>query len=110
MRSGRLRHRVQFDELVETQNATTGLIEKTWQKKAVLWCSVEPLSGKELIAAQGNRSEITGKMLMRHNPEITHEMRAVFRGVYYNIHAVIPDHKSGLEYQNAMTSEGVNDG
>ena len=110
MRSGRLRHRVQFDELVESQNETTGLIEKTWRKKAVLWCSGEPLSGRELIAAQGNHSEITGKMLMRYNPEITHEMRAVFRGKYYNIHAVIVDNKSGIEYQNVMTSEGVNDG
>lgn len=111
MRAGDLRHRVQFQKLVpgvdpETQEPIAG----EWVDVAKVYASIEPLSGREFIAAQAVQSEVVGRIVIRRRTDIKAQMRGVFRGRIYNIQGVLPDPKSGLDYLALPYSEGVNDG
>lgn len=45
--------------------------------------------------------------MIRYRDDVDASMRAVYRGKYYNILAVLPDAESGREHLTLMTSEGV---
>lgn len=108
--AGRLRHRVQLQSQVHTQNPTTGEITTSWQTQATVWAAVEPLSAREFIAAQSTQSEVTARITIRYLPGINAAWRVVHRGQVYNIHGVLVDKVSGLEYLTLPVSVGVNDG
>lgn len=111
MRAGDLRHRIQFQKLTpgidpETQEPTPGV----WVDVAKVWAAIEPLSGREFIAAQAVQSEVVGRIVIRRRTDIKAQMRGLYRGQVYNIHGILPDPKSGLDYLTLPYSEGVNDG
>lgn len=111
MRSGLLRHKVTFEELVIDRDSD-GAVEEVWIDAFGFKISAEimPLSGRELIAAQATQSKVTGRMKVRYREGFKPSMRVFYRGAYYNIEAVIPDIKSGKEYLTLLTSMGVNEG
>lgn len=111
MKAGRLRHRVNFQELVVEQDAD-GASEEVWKNifPRLIAAEISPLSGKEFIAAQATQSEVTGRIKVRYRPEYRASMRAVHRTTIYNIVAVLPDPDSGVEYLTLLTSTGVNNG
>lgn len=111
MRAGDLRHRILFQRLEpgvdpETQEPVPG----AWVDVVTLYAAIEPLSARDFIAAQAVQSEVVGRIVIRRRTDITAAMRGVYRGRIYNIHGVLPDPKSGLEYLTLPYSEGVNDG
>lgn len=110
MRAGTLRHRVTIQHRSQTQNPNTGEITPGWEDVATVWASVEPLSAREFIAAQGQQSEVTARIKIRYREGITAAMRVLHRGNVYNIEGVLPDAKSGRHYLTLPVSEGVNDG
>lgn len=65
------------------------------------------MSGREFVAAASEQSEVRGRIVLRYRGEIDAKMRIVYRGLYYNILAVLPDPVSGIEYVTCMTGEGV---
>ena len=105
-----LRHPVELQAKQQTQDATTGEMVTSWAKVATLWAAVEPLSAREFIAAQAGQSQITARIVIRYRANVDATMRIVYRGKIYNIHGVLPDMDSGLEYLTLPVSEGVNDG
>lgn len=110
MRAGKLRHRVKIQQPGVTQDPDTGEMVNGWSDFAIVWASVEPLSVREFIASEAGQSEITARITIRYREGITAEMRALHRGKVYNIHGVLADPKSGLEYLTLPVSAGVNDG
>ena len=110
MRTGKLRHRITLQRPGLSQDPLTGEMVPGWQDVATVWGSVEPLSAREFIAAQAGQSEIGARMLIRYRAGVDATMRARHRGKVYNIHGVLADPKSGLEYLTLPVSEGVNDG
>lgn len=108
--AGRLRHRVELQAPVHTQNPTTGEVVTTWTKKADVWAAVEPLSAREFIQSATTQSQITTRITIRYRQEIDATWRIVYRGKYYNIHGVLADKDSGIEYITLPCSEGVSDG
>lgn len=110
MRIGKLRHRVTLQKLGRTRNPVTGGWTEDWVDVDPVWASIEPLSAREFIAAQASQSEVTARIVIRHRPDVTAAMRILYRGKVYNIHGVLADAKSGLEYLTMPVSEGVNDG
>jgi SPP1 family predicted phage head-tail adaptor len=112
MRAGKLRHRITFEALVLGQDPDTGEEVEAW---APIWekvpASVEPLSARDLIAAQSGQSEATGRMVIRYRPGVLPTMRIIHRGDVYNIQGpALPDPVSGLEYLTILVAKGVNDG
>lgn len=97
MRAGTLRHRVAIEQLVAnspTQNAG-GEMDETWTNVATVWAAVEPLKGREFLAAQQVNSEVTGTIRIRHRAGVTPKMRCVFGTRNYDVLAVVnPDERS----------------
>ena len=50
-----------------------------------LWAKVTPLSARDLIAAQGNQSQVVARLKIRHRTDIDSSMRVIFKGVKYAI-------------------------
>ena len=105
--SGKLRHKVQLQEQQITQDPVTGEMVTTWQTVADPWAEIVPMSGREFMAAGAEQSEVRGRIVIRYREDVDSSMRVVYRGKYYNIHAVLPDAESGLEHLTLMTGEGV---
>lgn len=112
MRAGKLRHRITFEAPGLTQDPATGEELSGW---VPVWekvpASVEPLSARDLIAAQAGQSEASGRMVIRYRAGVLPTMRILHRGDVYNIQGQpMPDPDSGLEYLTILVAKGVNDG
>lgn len=120
MSSGRLRHRVRLEELtpdIDTsddviQDPLMGEVQRSWKTVGTYWASIEPLSTREFIQSQAVQSQVTGRIVMRKPARIDAAMRLVHMvngvaGTIYNIHGILPDKESGLEYITCPVSTGV---
>lgn len=111
--SGKLRHRVTIQRPAYSQDPVTGEQTQSWSDVATVWASIEPLSAKEFIAAQSEQSQISCRIMIR-NREIFTNWRIVHtvngESNYYNIHGVLRDRNSGLEYLTMPCSLGITDG
>lgn len=110
--SGTLRHRIEIQEYrYISQDPVTGAEIRQWQRFHECWASVEPLSVRELVAAQANQSKVTMRVKIRYVDGIDAGMRIVrkVRGVeqILNIEGVQPDPDSGLEWLTLPCSAGV---
>lgn len=112
MKSGDLRQRIAFQRPGLLQDPASGEMVPGWQ---TVWenvpASVEPLSARDLIAAQAAQSQASGRILIRYRPGVLATMRIVHRGEVYEIQGQpMPDPVSGLEYLTILVAKGVNDG
>jgi SPP1 family predicted phage head-tail adaptor len=134
MKIGPFRHRVLLEELVvdiadgivpasssETDSDSDGATDidpsadgvrtESWSDAfGYLSAAIEPLSGRDLIAAQAVQSEVTTRIRLRHRPGILSSMRVRHRETIYNIKAVIPDATSGVHWVTLLCGSGVNEG
>jgi SPP1 family predicted phage head-tail adaptor len=107
------RHWLTFESLVEemdSDGARTDVWAPAFDVSPTMPAEVEPLSGRELIAANAVQSRVTHRIRIRYREGITAEMRAVERETVYNIEAVIPDQDSGLRRLTLLASTGTNEG
>ena len=112
MQTGKLRHYVTF-QTPTVEIDSNGAATETWTDSfdgQQISAAIEPLSGRELIAAQQVHSRVTTRITVRYRPGMLPEMRVVHRGVYYNIEAVIPDDLSGFRHCTLLCYSGTNDG
>lgn len=112
MRAGKLRHRITFQVPGLVQDPVTGEMLTGW---VPVWekvpASVNPLSARDLIAAQAGQSEASGRMVIRYRAGVLPTMRIIHRGDVYNIQGQpMPDPDSGLEYLTILVAKGLNDG
>lgn len=112
MRAGKLRQRITFQAPGLVQDPATGEILPGWVS---VWesvpASVQPLSARDLIAAQAGQSEASGRMVIRYRAGVLPTMRILHRGDVYNIQGPpLPDPDSGLEYLTILVAKGLNDG
>ncbi|KPC32529.1 Head-tail adaptor [Pseudomonas syringae pv. cilantro] len=112
MNAGKLRHRIAFQSLGAGQNPVTGEETTGW---ITIWdkvpASVEPLSSRDLIAAQAAQSDASARIVIRYRAGVLPTMRILFRGEVYSIKGQpLPDTVSGLEYLTILVSKGVLNG
>lgn len=112
MKAGVLRHPIEIQQFTEVRDPVTGEFgEPDWQAFANTWASVEPLSAKDLIAAQAAQSEATARIVIRYRTGILPTMRIIHRSQIYSIEGPpLEDDKSGQEYLTILVSKGVKDG
>lgn len=113
MNPGALRHWVMFQALAEPQlDSDDGLVTETWEDAYGVRFPVEiqPLSGRELVAAQAVQSKVSTRIRSRSITGLEAAMRVVHGSTVYNIEAVVPDPLSGREWVTLLCSSGVNDG
>ena len=101
--AGMLRHRVAFDRQDNEQDQTTGAITTSWTEIAPsVPASVEPLSGREYIAAAQTGSTVSARITIRFRADLNAAMRVRHDSTTYRIKAILPDHKSGREWQTLL--------
>ena len=110
MEAGKLRHRIGIERLNDSaQDPNTGDIVKAWEPLKTVYAAIEPVSGKEFIQSAATQAQISVRITVRHT-DVRPIDRIAHKGLVYNIHAVLPDRVSGLDYLTLMCSQGVNDG
>ena len=102
---GKFQHSVELHSFTTTVDMSTGERIQSWSMYADAWAHVQPVSGKEFIAALAVQSQVTIRVQMWFRDDVTSAHRLVFRGKTYDIEAVLPDLGSGLEYLTLMCSE-----
>lgn len=108
--AGRLRHRVLIQNPVTSQDPETGAPVTTWADLATVYAELVAASVREFVAAQAIDSEVTTRITIRHRAGVTNKSRIIHRGQVFNVHGVLADPVSGLEYMTLPCSEGINDG
>lgn len=112
MRAGDLRHPIEIQHKVPVRDPVSGEFgEPSWQAFASIWAAVEPLSARDLIAAQAAQSEATARVVIRYRAGVLPTMRIVHRGETYSIEGPpLEDPRSGRDYLTILVSKGVKDG
>ena len=88
MRAGQLDQRVTVERFTSTQDELGQPIE-SWAPLFTCWAAVEPLTGREFIAAQAAVSEVTARIRMRFQPWMTAQDRVVHNGTTYGIESLV---------------------
>lgn len=111
MRAGSLRHRVTIEGLVTDQDSDGATVD-AWVPvfDGPISAAILPMSGRELIAAQAVQSKLSVRIKVRYRAGFKPTQRAVHRGTYYSIEAVVSDNESGFDWLTLMCSSGVNEG
>lgn len=111
MQAGLLRHLVTIEQRADAPDAN-GDVVTTWTTFAAnVPAQVEPLSARELVAAQATQSQISATVTIRYLAGITSAMRLRRAdGRIYNIAGIVEDHGSGRAWVTIPVTQGVNDG
>lgn len=107
--AGKLRHWIDIEAPDDAQDSD-GERVRAWSLVVRVPASIEPLSARELIAAQAVQSKVTARIVIRYRAGLSAAMRVNHAGTIYNIEGVLPDTNSLREYLTLPVSQGVNDG
>jgi SPP1 family predicted phage head-tail adaptor len=91
MRAGTLRHPVTIEQDANTASGSlVGEVNPTADSTFLDWrCSITPLEGTELLAAQQRYGAVTHRLKGRYRAGITPQMRVVFNGRVFRIAAAL---------------------
>ena len=85
MQPGDLRERIMIKQITTTSDSAGGFTDSGSSALATVWAAVEPLSGRELLAAMQAQSEITVRVRMRYRSDITSAMQILHGAKVYEI-------------------------
>ena len=114
--AGQLRDRVTVQESVTTINSSgeqvTNWEEVTFSARGdgKFWANVNPLSARELLAAEAIKSEVKSRVIMRYNRNVTAQMRLLIDGVPHNIAGIVRDPETGMEWMTLPVTSGTSVG
>jgi len=112
-RAGDLRHRIRIQQRATTIDSAGGQ-SVVWTDVAAVKAAIEPLSGRELLAAQAVRSAISHTITVRWqalfaDPQAAAALRVVYGTRIFNIEAALNvDERNRLVHMSAQ--EGLNNG
>ena len=106
MDTGRLNMRVSIERNAQYQDPVYGSLIDVWIPTYSVWAAIEPLQGREYIAAMMVRAERTVRITMRYLPGIDSTMRVVYLGRVFAIQSIINPGEANRELQ-LMTLEQV---
>lgn len=89
---GAYRHRISFQTYTGEADEFGDPVlmdDDNWTETAKVWASVNPISGRELFAAEQSQSEVTHRVRCRYRSGVTPLMRIVFHDRVFRILSVI---------------------
>lgn len=117
MLASRLRHRIEFQELVEDQDSETGAMVQSWQTAYL--DSDTPLDsvpaevmtgpGREFRNSGTTQAESTARINLRWFPGLLETWRILWDGRFYNIQSIETDVTGRREWRLRCV-DGVSDG
>lgn len=119
MRAGDLRRRIQFQQRVVTLDTSGQQIANWIDVLTNVPANIEPLSGRELIAAQAVNAEVSHRITVRYhpalaNPVTTASMRVIYQAAagvtrYFNLASAMNSDERNRTIE-IMANEGLNQG
>jgi SPP1 family predicted phage head-tail adaptor len=97
MKAGDLDQRISVERLQGGFDELGQPIPDTWAHLFDCWAAVEPLVGREFIAAQAAQSEVTARIRMRFRPWMTAQDRVIHNGKVYGIESLVDVRSGGHE-------------
>lgn len=88
MSAGRLKERVTIERLTQGQDEIGQPINE-WRVLGTVWAAVEPLNGREYLAAGAEQSQVTTRIRIRYFAGLTSADRVTHEGTQYDIKSVI---------------------
>ena len=99
MEAGKLRHRVNIQQQVTTQDSY-GEAVNTWTDiYSSISASIEPISGKEFFSGEKYNMEISHKIRIRYKSGIYPKQRVKFGSRYFDIETIINWQERNIEQQ-----------
>jgi SPP1 family predicted phage head-tail adaptor len=89
MNAGKLDQRVTLQALSGGVDEIGQPLPDTWTDVATVWAAVEPLAGREYIAAGAMVSAVETRIRLRYRPGVVSSMRVIHGDTVYGIEAVI---------------------
>lgn len=89
MKAGQLDQRVTVERLQGGFDELGQPLPDNWAPLFTCWAAVEPLTGREYLAASAAVSEVTARIRMRFRPWMTAQDRVIHEGTTYQIESVI---------------------
>lgn len=110
MRAGELRQRATLQSRSSVRDALGGE-SVIWGDEFDIWCCIEPLQGRELLAAQQIQSEINTRITVRYydGKTIVPQWRLVHDGVIFDI-LTLADIDTRHNQLVLMCIQGLKDG
>lgn len=109
--AGKLRHRVQLQMQVQTQDSQTGEAIISWvDVGGKVWAFVRYASARDFRQSAADQSEAIGDLTIRYRSDIGPTWRALHKGRPLNLKAPLADDGSGNEYLTIPFTEGVSQG
>lgn len=108
MQAGKLRHSITIEKPVASRDSF-GAVLYSWSEVATLRARQAVTGGREFVAAQGVRSEVSALYVCRYRAGIAPNMRLYHNGQYYEILAAFDQAGRGRELQivcKALDSSG----
>jgi len=106
MQIGKLRHKVELQSVQRVKNAYMEDIED-WTTFANQWASIEPLRGTQALIAQQIEAEMTHRVIIRYNANMTADCRVKFDSRIFSLAAPPRDIDERQHYQELMCKEAV---
>lgn len=101
------RHRITFQKLVRASDGMGGF-STDWTDVITVWAKIEPLSGSERLNSERLETQRSHKVQIRYRPEITTDMRILFRDRILQVHGVhSPDERRGYTFIDAEENQGT---
>lgn len=99
MRAGQMRHRITIQNFT-TIELPSGSEKEVWFDVATVWAEVKAISGRELLTAGAEMSEVTLRVWLRYRADVGSASRILWQQqgrerMAYNIVSAIPDPKAG---------------
>lgn len=109
----KLKHRLLIQQRATSQDSVGGQLE-TWTGVATVWAGIEPLNGRELLAAAAVQSELSHRITIRYrsdlsDPKTVAKMRGMYGTRIFNFSAAINTGENNVELV-ILASEGLNRG
>jgi SPP1 family predicted phage head-tail adaptor len=112
MNAGRLQHRIDVEEAVETQDGDGDPVV-AWSSLGTVWGAVAPVRGREShYAGDQTLAETDTRITLRYGPltkQISAKHRLVHQGTPFNVSRVVHVDLANREIE-IMATSGVNDG
>jgi SPP1 family predicted phage head-tail adaptor len=98
MKAGKLRHRLTLQNKTKTRDEY-GAETEGWVDVATVWAAIEPLQGREYLAAQQIQADVTHRITIRYRADIRPAMRGVLGARAFDITSVIDPEERHQELQ-----------
>lgn len=108
MNPGKYNHIIFLQSKTVTTDTYGGPVE-SWADVATVWARVQPIKGREMIAAQAAQSETAVRFYTRWFDGVTTAMRIVYAGKNYDITGIVDIDERHVELEISAktgTSEG----